>query len=51
MNDKDLSAIPLDVLKQMYDSRRKELLAIRDEIDRREKTPSVEVNFEKYITK
>ena len=36
-------------LRELFEERKKALLEVRDEIDRRESKPSVEVDFTKYI--
>ena len=47
----DYTKMTLDELRTLFDAKRKELVALRDEIDRRETKPVAEVNFEKYVTK
>lgn len=51
MRKDELESLSDKELRRLFEKARKELLALRNEIDRREGPPSSEVDFESYITK
>lgn len=48
----DLRYLPMDQLRVLYEQRKAALIAVRDEIDRREKDtrPGIDFDFCKYVT-
>ena len=46
----DLLHMPMDALRALFEERKKALIEVRDEIDRREKDrPGVDFDFCKYV--
>lgn len=51
-DEKKLRYLPMDQLRVLYEQRKAALIAVRDEIDRRERDtrPGIDFDFCKYVT-